>query len=312
MPGCTPNWPAIVAARACTASLLLLLASCAAAVPGPTAVVDRVAVLDGDVVTLDDLVPRLVEASGREVLRAIVLEHALDRLLAARGVVLSPGMIEAEHRLLLASLHEDREVAARLLADLRSRRGLGPRRFDLLLRRTAGLRVLVRDEVVITEEAIERLHDIEHGARRTGRILVLPDLDRAVVIARRIAEGEDPAALALMHSMDPSAERGGLVEPIGREDPRWPAALRRVLFDLEPGRVSDPILLEDRWVLLVPLEEIEPDDVSLGSVRVHLEQTLRRRQERLLMDRLSGELVADTEATFFDRDLEGAWDESHP
>ena len=84
--------------------------------------------------------------------------------------------LAAEEAIIRQSLSEDEDVAARLLADLRERRGLGPVRFAALLKRNAGLRRLVEDQVTVTEPAVRQAYRLAHGPAARVRLIVMPTL----------------------------------------------------------------------------------------------------------------------------------------
>ncbi len=74
----------------------------------------------------------------------------------------------------------------------------------------------------------------------TFRIIVVSTVERADVLAVRLSQGEDFAALARAESIDPSASRGGLIGPVVLSDLR--VELRNALQDLPPGVVRGVII----------------------------------------------------------------------
>ena len=131
-------------------------------------------------------------------------EHILDLMLAdearRRGFAISAEDIARERQLFLDTLEDagvadaERDAEA-LLATVRRARGLGPVRFDALLRRSALLRAFVRDEVVVNESMIALAHEIEHGEKRLIRVLATQTLAAAqsaldAAVARGIADAD--------------------------------------------------------------------------------------------------------------------------
>jgi len=266
----------------------------------PTVGTTVVATVEGEPVSLRTLAPSLLEAAGGEVLQEHALDQALRAELARLGLRVGKEAVQRERALLLEQLATALErpadassAAEEALAQLRQRRGLGPRRFAALLWRTAALRALTRqlDPVTLSPEAIEQAYDLAYGERRVARVITLPTLAQAQQVLEALAQGADFATLAATRSTDASAERGGLLEPIARQDPAYPPAIRQALFALAPGRWSSPIAVDQGFAVLL-LERIEPaKDAPLEEVREQLVRSLTLQQERLRMDDLAQQLL---------------------
>jgi len=255
--------------------------------PRPIALVGR------ERVTIAEIEPQLLEAVGGRIVRERVLDARLARAAAREGIEIDADDLQRERSLLTATLAEDPDRAERLLDELRRNRGLGPIRFEALLRRTALLRRLVAEEVEITDAALEGAHDLAHGPRRVARIVVVEDL-RAASDARRSLDAGTPfATVAVERSLDASADRGGLLAPVSRLDPSWPVAFRRAVFDAEIGRVSEPVRIDARTLLILVEAERPGTGVSLDAARDDAEAAARLAIERLLMDRLARRLVPE-------------------
>lgn len=265
------------------------------------------ALFDGRPIVWGELRPILNEAAGAVALEEVILDHLLEDAMARAGRSIEPDDVAAERRRLLKSIHSDPDISIRLLDELRRRQGLGTRRFDALMRRNAALRALVRDEVSVPETAVERLFDIAHGPRRQARLMVLPDLAAAQCAIRRVESGEFFGEVAVEVSTDSSAARGGLLQPISRSDPSYPEALRNVLWSLEPDNISSPVLIDEGYLVLMLVREIEGDGVELEAVRPELERVARLNQQRLLMDQLARRMLGNCSITVYDDALHESW-----
>lgn len=299
------------------AAVVILLAGCAsttsapparraptqppASDQAPLAIADRpiASTRDGEVME-SELRPALIELAGATVLRDALLDRRIVRTLADRGIVLAPTARRDEEAILLASLDPDPNAARRLLDDIRARQGLGPVRYEALLVRNAGLRALVQADVRITEDALARQHEAMFGERRVCRVVAHPSLSELESIRAAVAGGASFGELAAQRSTDRSAERGGLLAPIARTDPSWPETFREALFRLGPNEMSPPISVDAQY-LLVQLVEIRPGDGStLAARRDEVERSLRRAQERVLMEELARTLLGEIRPTFYD------------
>ena len=122
----------------------------------------------------------------------------------------------------------------------------------------------------------ERLH-LHH-------ILVAAEAD-ARRIARRLAAGEDFAALARELSLDPSAPAGGDQGEIALDDlPAFAQAVTR----LSPGEVSEPIRASDGWHLFRLDDRLPARRRTFAEVAPEITDRLRRqRGDALLAQRLA-------------------------
>ncbi len=264
------------------------------------------AFIDGQPVTLEQMRPGLLETAGRVLLNEMILDRQLDMQLKQRNLQISDKDIAAEKQRLLDTLSDDPDEAARLLAQLRERRNLGDQRFAAFLTRNAELRALIADQVEVTPAAIRQEYDLTYGPRYRARVIVTATLRQAADLRQR-AQSEDFADLALQHSIDPSAATGGLLEPISAADPAYPQAIREVLMKLEPNQISDPVSIEGGFAILKLEATIPGSAEALPDVRDKLAEQVRRRAERLLMDQLARQLIAQANVVILDGDLHRVW-----
>ena len=268
------------------------------------------ALVDGRVVQWGELRPLLNEAAGATILQEVILDRTLRMELVRVGMTVNANDVDRERRLFFETLNPDPDVAARLARELRARQGLGRQRLHRLLRRNAELRALVRDQVVISEEAVLRTYEVQHGPTRRARLMVLPTLASAQAASDRVTTGEFFGDVAADVSTDASAARGGLLARISRADPTYPEAMREALWALDPGEISPPILLSRAYAVLMLVEEVDGDGVVIEDVRSLIERQVRLTQERLLMDQEARRLLTGASVTIIDEALKESWDTS--
>jgi len=265
------------------------------------------AMLDDDPVTISTMQARLMEHSGAETLRELRLEAALRKTLQLGELSVEQAHLDREEALLLERFSDDEDTARMVLQTLRRNDGLGPERYAALLWRNAALRLLVQDDIALTPATLQRLHRLEHGPRQVIRILVVATLQEAEELHVRLSNGEDFGELASMRSMDPSRDRGGLLNPISPEDPTWPQALRTEIAELQPGELSGIVFLDDRFAIARLERTLRADNVEFESVRDEIEATARLSQERLKMAELAGRLGVQPRIRLLDPVLRQAW-----
>lgn len=263
----------------------------------------------GEVIEWSELQPILCERAGAVALEEAMLDRQLSRLLADRGLKLDEARVDRERIELLETLSADPQRAERLLAELRAVQGLGERRWRSLLRRNASARMLVQEQVKVTPESVDASLDAAHGARRRCRVIALADLKACAEARRRIDAGEPFGEIAVDVSTDPSAARGGLVNPVSRFDPTWPGAFRQAVWATGVGGVTPPVLVGETYVIAKVEQEMPaepPKDPA--AARALAERDVRRAQERLQMETLvAGLRQAQRDATVLDESLKDAW-----
>jgi parvulin-like peptidyl-prolyl isomerase len=276
----------------------------------PSTMVDArpAALVEGRIVDWGELQPLLNEAAGADVLAEVILDRMLEAELDDAGILITDQDVDAERALFYSTLSDDPDVAARLARQVRARQGLGPLRMDELLKRNAALRALVRDQVEINDEAVRRMYEIIHGAKRQARLIVVPTLNDAQAAINRVAAGELFADVAVEVSTDTSAARGGLLEPISRADASYPQAMREALWALVPGELSRPVFLSDRYAVLSLVRVVDGDGADFSAVRPDLERLARLNQERILMDDLTRRLLTEANVTIIDNEVKWSWD----
>jgi parvulin-like peptidyl-prolyl isomerase len=204
-------------------------------------------------------------------------------------------------------------VAADVLDDLRTRRGLGPTRFDSLLRRNAALRRLVRDSVRVSNPEIEAALAARYAERVNTRIIVVRTEREASNLRAQLKDVSDSIAvrfaqLAMQHSLDASAPRGGLLDPFSLEDATYPIALRQAIQSLGPGEFITPTIALDGGYAIVLLEGRSPSPYPRRSGdESMIEQQIRLRKERIAMDQLARRLLDAAGVTVFDESLAWSW-----
>lgn len=265
--------------------------------------------------TWEELRPFLAEAAGGVVVEEMILDSQVRAELGRRGLEVSEAEIVAEHELLAAGLRRGtsagEEEASRLMTRLQQARGLGPTRFRALLERNAMLRRLVRDGIEIDRAAVERDLKVRYGERVKCRIIVVPSESDAARVMARLGGPEDTlaerfAGEARLLSVDPSASRGGDVEPISSEDVSYAVAVRNAVKELGAGALSPIIVLDRGYAILLGEGKVESTTPPEGA-REAAEAEMRVRQERVAMDRLGQRLLNSAPVTVFDPSLSWSW-----
>ncbi|MBL8763161.1 MAG: peptidylprolyl isomerase [Phycisphaerae bacterium] len=277
-----------------------------------------VALVGGQPVTCEALRAALLEYGGGIIVEELALDLALSEEAVRRGVSVSDADARREEQLLRQSLGRNAAAAesqaAELVGELRRTRGLGEARFSALLRRSALLRALIRERVAIPEPLIEQVYRIRHGERFVIRIITTEN-ERDATHAAEALNGLSGAELAARFaelargvSKDPSAVRGGQIEALSPVDPSYPSSLRSVLERTAVGAITPVIALDRGYALALLEQRLPPSGVTLPAVEGDIREEVRRRQERLEMDRLAQELMSRAQVTPLDPALRWSWE----
>ncbi len=282
--------------------------------PGPPGGI--VAVVDGEEIASNEVLASLLEASGATILEEVILDRSLERLARAHAVRIAPQDLDAERIRLVRTLQGetlDDERVARLIETLRRDRGLGPVRFEALVRRNALLRALVRDEVTVSDEDIRRAFAVVFGERIAARLIVVPDERLALEIRARLSESDEDLVTrfseeARRYSVHPSGEVGGKIEPVSPVDPAVPEVLRLALATAEPATMTPVLGLDGGYAIALVERRIEPEQTTLDAQRPRLMRVLRARKEREAMGDLARRLLDRTRVQILDRSLAWSWE----
>lgn len=270
------------------------------AVPNSATLSKPLALRGGERISMDQVEVTLLEMAGGAAIREVVLNNAVDREAARRGMALNEATLDRERSAMREMLSPTADRSELLLREIRLRDGLGPARFGAMLRRSALLRAMIQKDVALSEEIVRAVWDAAHGPRRSSRILAVDDLAQATAALDRMNRGEAFADVAIEVSLDPSAPQGGLMPPVSRHDPAWPEAFRRAVFEVPLGSISPPIAIDGRFLLLQALTDEPASGRTFEEGRAEAERSARLAQERVLMNRLARQLLGAESTTVLD------------
>ncbi len=271
-----------------------------------------IALIDGKALTHAGLQGGLYELAGDEVLTEYVLDRSLAQRCEAQGIAITPDQIQQERLLLGDTLSDNQQLDARLLNTLRTRRGLGPDRFDRLLRRNAMLRALTGDPIEPDPRAVARVIEQAFGQRYRVRLCMGEDPESLGQLSDRINR-LDPGARriefadACFHtSTHPSGDRGGLIASLSPKDAGYPQSLLDALKQTGVGSCS-PVIHTESGYAVVLVEAVIPATEPDSAQRAQIVEQLRQDTHRITMQRLAQQLLGEHEVIVLDRSLNWAW-----
>ena len=251
----------------------------------------------------DDLWASMSELSGDIVLEEFVLKHALTVEIQKKNIQITQVDLEREFALLKSVITSSDNVA---LENIFESMGVGPIRKSKLLWRNAALRKLISNQEIVNEEEALNMFELMYGKTYPVSVIVTTQRSVASDCYELLEDGELFHTVALEYSIDSSALRGGVVDPISPLDPAWPLVIREQLSSLELGQVSTPIFIGNKWILIKLIGRPIISNVNFEDVRTNMLVLVKQTKERILMDALSTELKNNYTPVIFDNDFKNA------
>lgn len=275
---------------------------------------DRAVVLDGSAIPWSSLRPALAETAGAIVLEELALDRALEREAARRGLTIGEAEVRAEEDALLDELNEAgaRDDRMPVLDRIRRARGLGPVRYESLLRRNAALRAMVRAEAAPTAEELELSRRLSFGPTLRVRLFVTASESAAERVRTEVLAASPEqrtwafAERAAAGSAHPTAPRGGLIERFHPEDPAYPALLGGTAGAMSQGEVSGVLATPSGFVVVL-VEGANPARAMNDADLSRMQRRVRQRKERLAMERLAQTIIARADLSPIDPSLAWSW-----
>ena len=244
---------------------------------------DVMAIVNGQDISRQRLAQACVERHGKEVLESLVNKRLIMHHCQNRQISVSRQEIDAEIERMAKRFKLSREHWLELLE---RERGIKAEEYSRdVLWPTLALRKLAAKDLTVGEEELQKAYETQYGASVRARLMLVGNQQLAQQLHQQLtAQPQEFARLAMQHSEDVnSASIGGLIQPIRRHvgEP----AIERAAFNLQPGQISAPIPLEDKFVIL-KCEGTEPArEMDREQARDELTESIR---ESKLRDVASG------------------------
>ena len=252
-----------------------------------------IATYDRATLTRGDFMQFLMETRGLDALLNLMQLQIAKALADHEGVSVSPADLDAEKRDTLrqafgqvADLGE--EQYDELLSQLLARQQLSKAEFEVVMATNAYLKALARPRVeqMLNEENLRKAFNIRYGEQVRVRHIQLETLAQVAEVRRRIDGGEDFAKVAGEVSRNADTRRlGGLFPPFSMQSD-IPAPFKEAAFELEPGKMSDPVEAGGFFHLIKLEERIPPQAVEFENVREELRKVVAEEQSLLMTSQL--------------------------
>ncbi|TWT38257.1 Foldase protein PrsA precursor [Posidoniimonas corsicana] len=241
---------------------------------------DVMAIVNGQDVSRPALAQACVERFGEDVLEALVNKRLIEHHCRNRGITITQDEIEAEIDRMAKRFKLGREQWLGLLQD---ERGVTAEEYKRdILWPTLALRRLAAEDLVVSDEEIQKAYESRYGAAVQVRLIVVENQQLAEQLQRQLtASPDDFARVAMQKSVDVnSASIGGLIQPI-RPHIGEPT-VERAAFALQPGQVSKVLPVGEQFAILKCESHLPPRKVAPAAVRSELEEGIREEKLRVV------------------------------
>lgn len=239
---------------------------------------DVMAIVNGQDISRKRLAEACIERHGEEVLESLVNKRLIMHHCKNRQISVSRQEIDAEIERMAKRFKLSREHWLELLE---RERGIKPEEYARdVLWPTLALRKLAAKDLTVSEEELRKAYETQYGAAVRARLILASNQQLAQQLHQQLTDQpQEFARLAMQHSEDVnSASIGGLIQPIRRHvgEP----AIERAAFGLQPGQISAPIPLGDKFVILKCEGPVPPREVNLEEVREELTESIKESKLR--------------------------------
>ena len=239
----------------------------------PTNTSDPIAVVNGEIITRQQLANECVARKGQEILDTLIARRLIEQAMRAKKMEVTPMEIDAEiERVAMEIGHVSREIWLRTLD---KERGISPATYARdIIYPTVALRKLAEPRVQVTEQDLKDAFEANFGPRLRCRIIMTDQVRKATEICEELRRNPGGfERVAKERSLD-SASRslGGLLaEPIARH--AFPRTVSDSAFSQlvdgdkadsnakhkpKDGDVTGPIQVNDNAWVIMRREGVDP------------------------------------------------------
>ncbi len=208
-----------------------------------------VATVGGEKITKEELYDTLVKASGQQALELMIEDKVIAMELKKEKVTVSDEEVEAEFAAHIEGNGGEEAFTAAL-----EQNGLTEKEYKESINEYLAIRKVVEPRIKITDEDIKAYFDenketLSSVDQVEASHILVEDEATAKEVAKKLADGEDFAALAKEYSTDAAnAEKGGELGYFGRGE--MAAEFEEAAFSLAIDAISEPVKTEHGYHII--------------------------------------------------------------
>lgn len=208
---------------------------------------EAVAKVGDTLITRQQLDEELYRQHGDEVLRSMLLRHAIDLESEAAGLRVLDDEMDRE----LAVAAEGYDTVEQFLKVMKEQLGMSKQEVRRDMKYRLLMEKLIIRDIVVTDEEVEQyiaLHPEQFEPRLQLHLqwIVTATEAQALELLERLADGESFAELASAYSLDEfTSDSGGDLGIIEADDPFYDEAMLQAAREMEVAEVAGPIAMSD-------------------------------------------------------------------
>ena len=255
------------------------------------------ATLNGHKITIQQLADQCIDRHGIAILEGTIHRRLLEQELKRRKLTVTQDDVDAEVARAAVQMGKttstgEADVDA-WLKMVTEQQGITAEQYirDAVWPTTA-LKKLVGDQVLLTNEDIQKGYEANYGPRARCRAIVLPSQRKAQEVWEQARNGISPenfeesvehfARLAKEYSIEVSSrDLGGQVPPIQRHGGQ--PTIEAEAFRLQKGELSSIIQAGDKFVVLLSEGFTEPAKIELAEVDEIIQADIHEKKMRIAM-----------------------------
>ena len=281
-----------------------------------------VARINGQPVTMGELLKPLLEAHGLQILNALMQLDLLKQEARAEHYAVTPQDIRHERELTLGRLFKDADAkeqdqlddadrkgdkaaVAKLQAQIDSDRQVllteyldnqhfSRAEFELRMEINAYERKKAERLLTgkITDAMVENEFNVEFGETADIRYVELANMQEVAEVRQRL-KTESFADVARLSHDTRTKDSGGLMPGISRQTPGLPQTFKDMAFALQPGQVSETLSLNGFYFILKLEKKYPPKAVKFDNVKDSLRKSMFDRLVQSLMGQIGSGVAGD-------------------
>ena len=281
-----------------------------------------VARINGQPVTMGELLKPLLEAHGLQILNALMQLDLLKQEARADHYAVTPDDIRHERELTLSRLFKDADAKEQdqlddaeqkgdkaavaklqaqidadrevLLTEYLENQHFSRAEFELRMEINAYERKKAERLLTgkITDAMVENEFNVEFGETADVRYIELANMQEVAEVRQRL-KTESFADVAHLSRDTRTKDTGGLMPGISRQTPGLPQTFKDMAFALQPGQVSETLSLNGFYFILKLEKTYPPKAVKFDKVKDSLRKSMFDRLVQSLMGQISSGVSAD-------------------